>query len=40
VHPHPDAAMSDGPQSVTPDQFDDLMKRVAAITAVVGRKLN
>ena len=40
VHPHPDAAMSDGPQSVDPDQFDDLMKRVAAITTVVGRTLN
>lgn len=40
VHPHPDAAMSDGPQSVTQDQFDDLMKRVAAITAVVGRTMN
>ncbi len=40
VHPHPDAAMSDGPQSVDPDQFDDLMIRVAAIATVVGRTLN
>jgi 3-deoxy-7-phosphoheptulonate synthase len=40
VHPHPDTALSDGPQSVDLDQFDDLMKRVAAITAVVGRSLD
>jgi 3-deoxy-7-phosphoheptulonate synthase len=40
VHPHPDSALSDGPQSVDPDQFDDLMKRVTAIIAVVGRSLN
>lgn len=40
VHPHPDSALSDGPQSVDPAQFDDLMKRVAAIVSVVGRHLN
>jgi 3-deoxy-7-phosphoheptulonate synthase len=40
VHPHPDSALSDGPQSVDPDQFDELMKRVAAIAAVVGRSID
>lgn len=39
VHPHPDAALSDGPQSVNPEEFDDLVKRVSAIAAVVGRHL-
>ncbi|MEW5702094.1 MAG: 3-deoxy-7-phosphoheptulonate synthase [Candidatus Zixiibacteriota bacterium] len=39
VHPNPDAALSDGPQSLDLGQFDQLMQRVAAITAVVGRRL-
>jgi hypothetical protein len=29
--------MSDGPQSLFPDQFDELMKQVRQIAAVVGR---
>jgi 3-deoxy-7-phosphoheptulonate synthase len=37
VHNHPDQAMSDGPQSLFPDQFDDLMTQVRQIAAVVGR---
>jgi len=40
VHPHPDAALSDGAQTIDPTQFESLMKRVAAIAAVVGRTLN
>ena len=40
VHTHPDAALSDGPQSLYPKQFEDLVKRVTAIANVVGRKLN
>jgi len=40
VHPHPDSALSDGAQTIDPDQFESLMKRVAAIAAVVGRSLN
>jgi len=35
VHNHPDQAMSDGPQSLFPDQFDDLMTQVRQIAAVV-----
>ena len=36
VHPHPDKALSDGPQSLTPEAFDKLMESVRAIAAVVG----
>jgi 3-deoxy-7-phosphoheptulonate synthase len=37
VHNQPDQAMSDGPQSLFPDQFDELMKQVRQIAPVVGR---
>ena len=37
VHPHPDLAISDGVQSLDPDQFDELMAEVTAIGAVLGR---
>jgi 3-deoxy-7-phosphoheptulonate synthase len=37
VHNNPDEAMSDGPQSLFPDQFDELMAQVRQIAAVVGR---
>jgi 3-deoxy-7-phosphoheptulonate synthase len=37
VHNQPDQAMSDGPQSLFPDQFDTLMEQVRQIAAVVGR---
>src|SRR6202034_853479 len=37
VHNQPDQAMSDGPQSLFPDQLDELMKQVRPIAAVVGR---
>jgi 3-deoxy-7-phosphoheptulonate synthase len=37
VHNQPDQAMSDGPQSLFPDQFDELMLQVRQIAAVVGR---
>src|SRR5579859_3190190 len=37
VHHKPDQAMSDGPQSLFPDQFDTLMEQVRQIAAVVGR---
>ena len=36
VHPNPDKALSDGPQSLTPDAFAKLMDSVRAIAAVVG----
>ena len=37
VHPHPDRAVSDGYQSLFPDQFDSLMEEVTAIAGVLGR---
>jgi 3-deoxy-7-phosphoheptulonate synthase len=36
VHPQPDKALSDGPQSLTPDGFAKLMEAVRAIAPVVG----
>ncbi len=37
VHPQPDRAVSDGYQSLFPDQFDTLMEEVTAIAGVLGR---
>jgi len=37
VHHDPDKALSDGMQSLYPDQFDELMAQVRQIAAVVGR---
>jgi 3-deoxy-7-phosphoheptulonate synthase len=37
VHHEPDKAMSDGMQSLYPDQFDELMAQVRQIAPVVGR---
>ena len=37
VHPTPATALSDGPQSLTPAQFDELMGRLAAVATAVGR---
>jgi len=40
VHPHPDKAMSDGPQQLVPDAFALMMKELALIAAAVGRQLH
>lgn len=37
VHPNPSKALSDGPQSLTPDQYDELMQEVAPIGQILGR---
>jgi 3-deoxy-7-phosphoheptulonate synthase len=37
VHPNPAKALSDGPQSLTPERFDRLMKEMAVIGKAVGR---
>lgn len=37
VHPNPAKALSDGPQSLTPDRFDSLMKELSVIGKAVGR---
>jgi 3-deoxy-7-phosphoheptulonate synthase len=39
VHPDPPRALSDGPQSLTPEAFGELMTSLRAIAAVVGLKL-
>jgi 3-deoxy-7-phosphoheptulonate synthase len=37
VHPNPKKALSDGPQSLTPDAFDRLMQELAVMGKAVGR---
>ena len=37
VHPHPERALSDGAQSLNPEQFSELMNQCRAIAEVIGR---
>ncbi len=37
VHPRPEQAWSDGPQSLTPERFGRMMEEVAAVAEAVGR---
>ncbi len=39
VHHDPEHALSDGAQSLYPDQFDELMKQIRVIADVIGRKI-
>jgi 3-deoxy-7-phosphoheptulonate synthase len=39
VHPDPETALSDGAQSLTPEQFGQLMREVRAIAEVIGRRV-
>jgi 3-deoxy-7-phosphoheptulonate synthase len=39
VHPEPERALSDGAQSLYPDQFDELMEQIATIAHAIGREL-
>jgi 3-deoxy-7-phosphoheptulonate synthase len=39
VHPNPDAALSDGAQTLFPEQFVQLMRDVRAIAEVIGRRV-
>ncbi|HXG32306.1 MAG TPA: 3-deoxy-7-phosphoheptulonate synthase [Bryobacteraceae bacterium] len=39
VHPDPDRALSDGAQSLLPEQFEELMAQLRVIAPVVGRTL-
>jgi 3-deoxy-7-phosphoheptulonate synthase len=39
VHPDPERAMSDGAQSLYPDQFEELMQQIAVIAEAIGREL-
>jgi 3-deoxy-7-phosphoheptulonate synthase len=37
VHPRPEKALSDGAQSLTPAEFDELMRQVRVIAGAIGR---
>ena len=39
VHPEPDKALCDGPQSLLPDQFKTLMNELELVTRAMGRSL-
>ncbi len=39
VHPDPPAALSDGAQSLYPEQFDELMEQIRVITRAIGREM-
>jgi 3-deoxy-7-phosphoheptulonate synthase len=39
VHPRPDAALSDGGQSLKPERFAEMVRQVRAIAEAVGRSL-
>jgi 3-deoxy-7-phosphoheptulonate synthase len=39
VHPDPRAALSDGDQALTPDQFEELMAGLRPVVEAVGRRL-
>jgi 3-deoxy-7-phosphoheptulonate synthase len=39
VHPTPDRALSDGAQSLYPEQFDRLMKEIRLIAEAIGRRV-
>ncbi len=39
VHPHPETAASDGPQSLRPADFAAMMKKLAEFASVAGKKL-
>ncbi|MEJ2469511.1 MAG: 3-deoxy-7-phosphoheptulonate synthase [Desulfuromonadales bacterium] len=39
VHPHPETAASDGPQSLRPDDFQAMMTKLAEFARVVGKTL-
>jgi 3-deoxy-7-phosphoheptulonate synthase len=38
VHPNPKKALSDGPQSLNPDQFDALMQEIKPLQKIMGRE--
>jgi 3-deoxy-7-phosphoheptulonate synthase len=37
VHPNPKKALSDGPQSLTPERFDQLMQELSVVGKALGR---
>ncbi|MCU0344923.1 MAG: 3-deoxy-7-phosphoheptulonate synthase, partial [Ignavibacterium sp.] len=39
VHHDPDKALSDGPQALLPNQFEEMMKQIRLIANVIGRTM-
>ena len=39
IHPEPDRALSDGAQSLYPDQFTQLVGELRAVAAAIGRNI-
>jgi len=39
VHTNPEEALSDGEQSLTPEQFKDMMKKISAVAKAVGKEV-
>jgi 3-deoxy-7-phosphoheptulonate synthase len=39
MHPEPDRALSDGAQSLYPDQFTQLVRELRAVAAAIGRSI-
>ena len=39
MHPNPDKAMSDGAQSLFPEEFEKLVEELRIIAPAVGRKI-
>jgi 3-deoxy-7-phosphoheptulonate synthase len=39
VHPNPEVALSDGPQSLKPDNFDKLMKVASNLANMIGKPM-
>jgi 3-deoxy-7-phosphoheptulonate synthase len=39
VHPDPDRALSDGAQSLRPEQFQEMMRQLRIIAAAVERSI-
>jgi len=39
VHNNPAKAMCDGPQSITPAQYDELIKKISHMAQLMGRKV-
>jgi 3-deoxy-7-phosphoheptulonate synthase len=39
VHPHPEHALKDGPQSLRFEAFEEMMQRLRALAPAVGRSI-
>jgi 3-deoxy-7-phosphoheptulonate synthase len=40
MHPHPDNALSDGAQSLYPDQLTTLIEELRAVALAIGRRVS